>query len=356
MRPRSLALAAFILHLLLASSSRAEDPRTWLERGSWFNWRSTLPENRGREVRIFYITAGDPAAPAIYFNHGWPTSSWDFADLFDDLARDHFVCALDTPGYGFSERPLDGFVYSIFDDARLVEHFLVDVLHRTRFSILTHDKGDSVGLEFLRRYVDRRERGIDPGYVLEHHFLLNGSIVLEEADISELQQALLSPATGEAVARALDGRSLAFALGSSVYSPRLDAAERRDLAWALDRGTGTDVLYLTIQYLYERAVFEDEWMDALARSDVPATLIWGERDPIALPGVADATWEAALADRPAAASYWRAPMGNHYVQHDLPSDVAGIVRRELHGTPFRPAAAGTDQTTYLHLENPAHAD
>jgi hypothetical protein len=30
--------------------------------------------------------------------HGYPTSSFDFMELFDLLSMDYYVCAIDTPG------------------------------------------------------------------------------------------------------------------------------------------------------------------------------------------------------------------------------------------------------------------
>jgi hypothetical protein len=42
---------------------------------------------------------------------------------------------------------------------------------------------------------------------------------------------------------------------------------------------GIKVLHETIQYPSERAEREREWLDLLAQSDVPTTLIWGLLDP-----------------------------------------------------------------------------
>jgi len=59
--------------------------------------------------------------------HGWPTSSSDFQELSAALSSDFFVCALDTPGYGFSDKP-DGYPYSMLVDAEIVETFIETIM------------------------------------------------------------------------------------------------------------------------------------------------------------------------------------------------------------------------------------
>jgi pimeloyl-ACP methyl ester carboxylesterase len=37
--------------------------------------------------------------------HGWPPSSIDWFEVADQLSGSFRVCALDFPGYGFSDKP-----------------------------------------------------------------------------------------------------------------------------------------------------------------------------------------------------------------------------------------------------------
>ncbi|MGA9509649.1 MAG: alpha/beta hydrolase [Candidatus Sulfotelmatobacter sp.] len=97
--------------------------------------------------------------------------------------------------------------------------------------------------------------------------------------------------------------------------------------------TGTDVLPATIQYLNERKQFEDEWLQALSRSSIPATVAWGIHDVAAPLRVADYAWKTALESRKAPADFWLMPCANHYLQHDQPGELARIVRLELTGKP-----------------------
>jgi len=99
-----------------------EDPPAealaWCQAGEYFFWESTLSVNEDfNALNIFHICQGNTDNPEILMIHGYPTSSFDYAVLFTKLSDDFYVCALDTPGYGFSDKPLDGYDYSIFDDA-----------------------------------------------------------------------------------------------------------------------------------------------------------------------------------------------------------------------------------------------
>lgn len=81
--------------------------------------------------------------------HGYPTSSFVFMELFDLLSMDYFVCALDTPGYGFSDKPRNGYKYSFEDDVRLVNYYITEVLKVRNLTLVTHDKGTASDWRYL---------------------------------------------------------------------------------------------------------------------------------------------------------------------------------------------------------------
>lgn len=314
-------------------------PASWCHSGKYFNWQSTLPENAGQTIRIFWRCAGDTKNPAIYMSHGWPTSSYDFEALATDLSKDHYVCLIDAPGHGFSDKPETGFVYSVLDDAALVEHFVKNVAQIPSLTLLSHDRGDSVALELVRRYEGARAGSGDAGYTIKHLIMLNGSIHREQAQISQLQTWLLDPHSGPTVANSLTGQSLASIMGKEVYYPVLTRTETKELATIFDYQNGTKTLDSTVLYLTERQVHEDAWLDTLGTSSVPTTLAWGTRDPFAVPAVADYVWNTFLSKRTSAhASYWQLPCASHYPQHDRTTDIAAIVRTELYKTPFASTA------------------
>ena len=318
-----------------------EAPRTaadWSAAGRLVEWKSTLSENAAcPPLHVFTIALGDPSKPAVLLIHGYPTSSWDFEALARELSMDYSVYALDTPGYGFSDKPKNGYTYSLFDDARLVDWYIRDVARLHELTLVTHDKGDSVGLVLLQIY---QRYGSARPYTITHHVITNGNVWLPLARLSSLQKALLSPLTGPFLSRVLTPGFLAKGLANSVYHPPLAGAETAALASIFAYQDGTRIEHEIIGYLNERMAHEAEWLETLARSDIPTTLVWGERDPIAPPAVADFVWAHALTGRVAPASYWLVPEAGHYLQHDQPQVLAAIIRLSVGAIPTTGEIAG----------------
>ncbi|NDJ61586.1 MAG: alpha/beta hydrolase [Chloroflexi bacterium] len=293
----------------------------WCDKGSYFSWQSTLPQNAAFEpLNIFHVCEGNPEDPAILLIHGYPTSSYDYAPLFERLRDDHYVCALDTPGYGFSDKPFDDFDYSIFDDAQLVDYYIREVVGMVDFTLVTHDKGASVGFALLQIYQDYDERP----YTINHHVITNGNVYLPLAQLTVGQQALLNPLAGPLASSLLTGQQLATGIDEFFILP-LSEDEIAAYASIFDYQDGTQVQHEIIKYLDERSVNENDWLRALSRSDIPTTIIWGEEDTVSPVAVADEVWANYLEDRASPASYWRIPCAHHYLQVDQPDLVIQIL-------------------------------
>jgi pimeloyl-ACP methyl ester carboxylesterase len=318
----------------------------WCQAGGYFSWQSTLPENAGYgALNIFHVCQGNPEHPAVLMIHGYPTSSYDYADLAKELSRDHYVCALDTPGYGFSDKPKDGYQYSIFDDARLVDEYIRQVARLDEVVLLTHDKGDSVGLALLQIYQAYDDRP----YTINHHFVTNGNIYLPLAQLTLAQKALLNPILGPLLSSLVSGDTLARGLAEQVFAQQLPQSEIDALASIFGYQDGMTVQHDVIKYLNERTENEVAWLETLGRSDVPATIIWGELDGVAPPAVPDYVWANYLQDRDAPAAYWRIPCADHYLQVDEPELIASIVRATLGADPLPSAIEGADcQAVRVH--------
>jgi pimeloyl-ACP methyl ester carboxylesterase len=298
----------------------------WCQGGEYFSWESTLPINADFEaLNTFHICQGNPENPAILMIHGYPTSSFDYAPLFDALKNDFYVCALDTPGYGFSDKPLGGFDYSIDDDARLVDEFIREIAGIDEFALMTHDKGDSVGLALLQVYQAYDEKP----YIINHHFITNGNIYLPLAQLTTGQKVLLNPVFGPLISSLLPADRLANSIAETTFAATLPQSEINSYASIFDYQDGTRVQHEIIEYLNERSENEVVWLEGLERSDIPTTLIWGELDAIAPVRVPDFVWENYLADRETPADYWRIPCADHYLQVDTPDLIVKIMRTTL---------------------------
>lgn len=56
-------------------------------------------------LTLHYLTAG--TGPAVLLLHGWPTSALLWCSVIGPIARTNRVFALDLPGFGRSDKPLN---------------------------------------------------------------------------------------------------------------------------------------------------------------------------------------------------------------------------------------------------------
>ena len=97
------------------------------------------------EVEIFYREAGNKKNPAILLLHGFPSSSYMYRDLINDLSDSYFLIAPDYPGFGQSSMPPPSqYDYSFDNMAMTINHF-IDALELKKFSLYVQDYGGAIG-------------------------------------------------------------------------------------------------------------------------------------------------------------------------------------------------------------------
>lgn len=300
----------------------------WRGGGTELRWRSSTAANDGREVSVFARRCGTPGAPALVLVHGFPTSSIDFFALAKELGGDFDIHVLDFPGYGLSDKPTQPYVYSLYDDARLLVHAITEVWNLSGYRMLTHDRGSSVGMIAVGLAA-----ALDPPATPVDLILTNANIFLPLSNLTAFQTALLDPATARATAAATTPQLLAAGMGASTFMPRrtLGDPEIDALAQCFAHNDGIRVLPDTIRYLHERAADESGWLDALSESGVDTTLVWGLHDNVAPLRVANHVWNTYLNGKPGTNRYWVVPGADHYVQCDAPAQLAEIVRLTARG-------------------------
>ncbi len=310
----------------------------WRSGGTEITWRSTTAANDGAEVTVFSRRCGTPGAPALVCVHGFPTASIDYFALTRELDSEFDIYLLDFPGYGLSDKPAAPYVYSLYDDARLLVHAITKVWQLNDYTMLTHDRGTSVGMIALSMF-DAQDDASPPTDVI----LTNANIYLPLANLTEFQKALLDPAVARATAGATTPEMLAAGMGATTFMPRRTVGdpEIAALAQCFAHNNGTAVLPDTIQYLNERAAHENDWLQALSTSSINTTLVWGVHDNIAPLRVANYVWQQFLRNKPGRNRYWILPTADHYLQCDAPAQLAHVVR----------LTAGTESTSLRTLSD-----
>lgn len=300
----------------------------WQSGGTEIRWRSATAANADRELTVFSRRCGTPGQPALVCVHGFPTSSIDYVALTRELGDEFEIFMLDFPGYGLSEKPPAPYVYSLYDDARLLIHAITKVWRLSRYTMLTHDRGTSVGMIALDELATT-----DALTPPDAAILTNANIYLPLANLTPFQTALLDPATARSTAGAVTPEMLAAGLGATTFMPRrtLDDPEIAALAQCFAYNDGIGVLPDTIQYLNERAADETTWLQALSSHDVDTTLVWGLHDNVSPLRAANFVWQKFLRHKPGVNRYWVVPGADHYLQCDAAQQLADVVRLTVAG-------------------------
>src|SRR6201995_5252781 len=218
----------------------------WRSGGTEIQWRSSTAANDEAEVAVFTRRCGTPGAPALVCVHGFPTASIDYFALTRELSADFDIFLLDFPGYGLSDKPPAPYVYSLYDDARLLIHAIVRLWELTEYTMLTHDRGSSIGMIAMSMF-DAIEDAVPPSEVI----FTNANIYRPPANLTGFQKALLDPTVARSTARATTPDMLAAGMGFTTFMPRRDANDPEIAALARSFAHNDQIAIWrdTIQYL-----------------------------------------------------------------------------------------------------------
>ena len=275
----------------------------------WIAENDTFTSRRGH--RIAYRRRG--TGPSVLLLHGFPTWSFDYADVAADLAADHDVITMDFLGYGASDKP-DGYSYSVDESADTVED-LVAHLALSPVKMVVHDYAGIVGQELL----DRANRGVLP-FAIEQVTMLNSGIVYSAYRPTRMQKLLILPVVGKLLASQVSAGRVRSALDAVRGTPLSDN-EFDDLWLGMSRDDGHKRSHLLIRYNAERAEHHQRWEAALVNWPGPLHLVWGLADPVSGGHVL----EKAVKVLPRA-TVTELPGVGHYPSSEAPAAVAAAVR------------------------------
>jgi len=238
-------------------------PNDWKKRGDFF-------EFQGHKI---FFRADDTSKPALLCLHGFPSSSFDYHKIWNDLNEHFSVYACDLIGYGFSDKPRD-FSYTTVDQANLVTEF-VKYLELKEIHLLTHDYGNTITQELLAR---RQEKQLD--FEIKSLCFMNGALFPETHRPILAQKILISP-IGAIFGRLIPEHKFRSAL-ASVFGPHTQPSteELDDFMELFNNKGGRRISHLLIRYMRERSIHRERWVGALATIDFPFRFINGLADPV----------------------------------------------------------------------------
>lgn len=239
--------------------------------GSLDAWREAARTMDGPHGPIAWWEAG--SGEPLLLVHGFPTASWDWAKVWDRLAAERRVIALDMLGFGLSAKPAKH-VYRLTEQADLQEQLCAE-LGIAETDALVHDYGVSVAEELLARQRDGQTK-----LRLESVCYLNGGLIPgahRPRPIQHLMAGPLGPLISLLMSRKRFGASF-----SEVFGPdtQPDQAELDDF-WALiTHNDGNRRSHQLIRYMADRLANKERWVGALAANVVRQRFICGALDPV----------------------------------------------------------------------------
>jgi pimeloyl-ACP methyl ester carboxylesterase len=281
---------------------------TWRDRGRMID----TPAGRIFAVERGAMNSGTP----ILVLHGFPTSSWDFAEAIERLARHHHVVTFDFLGFGLSDKPPHA-SYSLLEQADIALA-VARTFDLRKVHLVAHDMGTSVATELVARR-EWKQLPIE----LETLTLTNGSVHVDLAQLTVGQRLLRTP-LGPLFARLNSRRT--FGAQIKQVCAKKPSEEEIDAMWELcTRDHGVQRLPRLIGYVEERYRFYDRWIQPLTRLDVPTLIAWGEQDPVAVMAIAHA-----LHNEIPNAKLVTFPELGHWPQVEDPDRVVNTIDEFLH--------------------------
>lgn len=246
------------------------NPNKWKAQGSYTSYK---------KHKIFFKNTEEISKPHLLLLHGFPTSSYDWHKMIDELSIHFSVLYFDMIGYGFSDKPTQ-YNYSIKDQADLASHLLKEN-KITTCHILAHDKGDTVANELITR---QNKENLD--FEILSCCFLNGGLFPGIHKPRPIQWLLMTP-LGKFLTPFYTKWMLTKTF-NKIFGKVKPIKEEMDEFWyLLNYNQGRKVFHKLIWYMQDRIDNKEKWLKALQEAKIPLRLIDGEDDPISGKHMAD---------------------------------------------------------------------
>jgi pimeloyl-ACP methyl ester carboxylesterase len=262
-----------------------------------------------RAVTIFCRVVG--SGPWVTLLHGFPTCSWDWAEVSDALSREYRLLLPDLLGFGDSDKPA-GHEYSLMEQADLVEalwrHFGID-----QGALIAHDIGGSVAQELVARQNEVRLAARITTVVF-----LNAALYHGISKPRPVQKLLANPLLGPVLARVVTERLFTRNLAAVFSTSHPLQPDTAHAYWrAFKRRSTAPHIHRLLHYIPERAQHYPRWETALEGGAVPLNFVWGMQDPVSGAAVANV-----IRQRLPSAHLLSLDDVGHYPQLEAPERVA----------------------------------
>lgn len=263
-------------------------------------------------INISYTTSGN--GDPIVLVHGWPTSSFLWRNMHPTLSKRYQVIAIDLPGFGDSDKPLDA-SYSLNFYVKVFDDFLSH-LGLSKINLVVHDLGGPIGLLWAVRNKEKVSRLVLLNTLVYPEFS-NAVKLFGLATLLPIIKTWLTSSKGIAKAMSFGVQKKEQLSTEILYA--YQAPFQSKLA--------RKVLLRSVQRIGKKGFIEIA--NGLTKIDYPVGLIYGENDRI-LPDV-QKTMDRVKTDIPHAQQK-SIPNCGHFLQEDEPEKLSQLLLTFLKDT------------------------
>lgn len=270
-----LVMVLFIIVILFVYAKTDKSPDEDTISDQLKNWKSNSEIFRFQQFNISYFDTKDTSKEVILLLHGYPTSSFDWSSLWEDLKKDYRLIAVDMLGFGLSDKPSD-IQYSISLQADIQEAILHN-LKINRVHILAHDYGDNVAQEIIARFMEGESKY---PFQIMSATLLNGGLFPETHKPTKVQSLLGSPLGG--LISPLVNQSLFENSFKKVFAER-SLPSKQDLIdqwYLICQNEGNRINHKLVHASRDRIINKERWVKTLVQKRIPILFINGLQDPV----------------------------------------------------------------------------
>lgn len=209
----------------------------------------------------------------IVFIHGFPSASWDWHFQWKYLATKYRLLTLDMLGFGLSAKPKNH-SYSLLEQADIIEALLAKKGVKN-YHILAHDYGNSVAQELL----SRQNSAGKSAHILSICWLNGGLFATHHRPL--FTQKLLKSPIGGLASYFMNKASLRKGFNKIFGKNSPPSDDEIAILWQLiEHNNGKRVLPKLLNYLDERKLHGERWIQSMLTTAVPLYFMNGVQDPI----------------------------------------------------------------------------
>jgi pimeloyl-ACP methyl ester carboxylesterase len=238
----------------------AHDSPDWRE----IDWREHQRDTELDGRRVRYVDLGEGEGPPIVFVHGLSGNWQNFLENLPRAAGERRVVALDLPGFGESEEPVERITMSGY--GRSVDQ-LCERLDLGEVALVGNSMGGFVAAETAIQFPERVER-----LALVSAAGITSSNLRREPVMAWGRAAMLAGSRGAAERRMaiLRPRLRHLVFSSIMRHPSLIAPE---MLWEMSQGAGRASFRPALE-----AILDYDFRDRLPEIRCPTLIVWGKED------------------------------------------------------------------------------